>query len=95
MLRHQGVQQLGPVRGEFALFLQDVRKWPVFFEHPRIHRGDQGIARNEVHLNREDAEQQIAIGRHGELPGKRMGEMLPEDVSPGNRSARRVRYAGA
>ncbi len=37
----------------------------AFVEDPRVHTLDQGITADEVHLQRKDAEEQIAIGGRG------------------------------
>jgi hypothetical protein len=41
---------------------QDFSEWLLFVEHPSVHGGDERVAVDEVHLQGENAEQQIAIG---------------------------------
>ncbi len=45
------------------MLLQHLPERAGLVEHPGIHGGDQGVARNEVHLQRQDAEEQVAVGR--------------------------------
>ena len=57
----------------------------LFVQHPSVHRGDEGVARDEFHLQGEDAEPQIAVGAgparrgvgHGIVPRGNDGDSLP------------------
>ena len=55
--------QQGPDHGvEGASLDEDLAEGPVLLQGPGVHRGDQGVSRDEVHLEREDAEQEVAVG---------------------------------
>ena len=41
---------------------QDLAQRPGLVQHPGVHGGDQGVAGDEVHLQRQDAEEQVAVG---------------------------------
>src|SRR5262249_48791875 len=59
------VEQLPALGGEVTVFVEDVAERPVLVEHPDVHGGDERVAADEVHLHREDAEEQVAVGGHG------------------------------
>ncbi len=55
-----------------ALLAQHLPEGFVLVENPGVHRRDQLVARDEVHLQGDDAEEQVAVGivgvstrRHG------------------------------
>jgi hypothetical protein len=62
---HQGVF----LRGQAALFDQDLPQGLVLGEHPGAHRRQEGVAGDEVHLQGQDAEQQVAVGGRGTRRG--------------------------
>jgi hypothetical protein len=72
VLLDQCLQYLSARRRQITPLNQKVDQSPCLIEHPRLHRRDQLVAGDEVHLQRQDAEQQIAVGdvlsRHGTLP---------------------------
>jgi hypothetical protein len=55
---HQGVL-LG---GQVTVLDQDLSQRLVLGEHPGVHRRQEGVAAHEVHLQGQDAEEQIAVG---------------------------------
>jgi hypothetical protein len=57
VLPDQGLQRLMVVRGQRAPAHEDLAQGPVLLQDPGVHRGDQGVARDEVHPQRQDAEQ--------------------------------------
>jgi parallel beta-helix repeat protein len=59
----EGLEQgavVGPQRG---LLHEDLAEGFGLVEDPGVQGGDEGVARDEVHLQRQDAEEQVAIGR--------------------------------
>jgi hypothetical protein len=74
VLRHQGLQRVPLVLGQGALVLEDVTQGLRLVEHPGAHGRDEGVAGDEAHLQGEDAEQQVAVGR--EPGGGRLGHGL-------------------
>jgi hypothetical protein len=63
VLLHQGLQQGVRVGAEGAVLLQDLSQGFALVEHPGVHGADEGIAADEVHLQGQDAQQQVAIRR--------------------------------
>ena len=53
----EAIEQGGMIGNERALLFQNVREGPTLFEDPCIHSRNQGIARDEIHLHGEDAEE--------------------------------------
>ena len=54
------------VRGQDALVVEDLGQRLGLVEHPGVHGGDEGIAADKVHLEGEDAEEEVAVcGRTG------------------------------
>ena len=56
------------VLAQRPLLQEDLAQGFVFLQHPGVHGPDEGVSRDEVHLQGEDAEQQVAVGkglRHG------------------------------
>jgi hypothetical protein len=50
---------------------EDFSKGAFLVEHPGVQGGDEGVAVEEVHLQGQDTEKQVAIGvgdRHGSIP---------------------------
>jgi hypothetical protein len=41
---------------------QDLSQILVLVEYPRLHGRDEGVAADELHLQGQDAEQQVAVG---------------------------------
>lgn len=65
------VDDVAVARFKNALFDQDLSQWFELVEHPGIHARDELVAGDEVHLQREDAEEQVAVGvrrGHGVAP---------------------------
>ena len=52
-----------------ALLDQDLFQRLVLGEHPGAHRRQEGVAGHEVHLQGQDAEQQVAVGGRGTRRG--------------------------
>jgi hypothetical protein len=66
MFRHQGFEQLQPLGRQLAWLRQDLAR-PLLVGHdPGVHGLDQILLADEIHLDGKDAEQQIAVGVHGE-----------------------------
>ncbi len=53
------------------LLFENLTKGCFLFQDPRVHRGDQGVACDEVHLQSDDAQQKVAIDG-GSLHCKRL-----------------------
>jgi hypothetical protein len=71
VLLDQCVEQLQPHWRELALFAQDLPQGPRLVQHPGVHGRDQGVPADEVHLQGQDAEQQVAVSvrsGHGAAP---------------------------
>src|SRR5205807_10210057 len=64
---HQGIQQRVCVDPQGPLLDEDLSQRLGLFEDPGVHCAEQGVARDKVHLQCEDTEEQIAVGRHGRL----------------------------
>src|SRR5262249_2690935 len=62
---HHRVEQFAVGRGEGALVEQDLPQRFGLVQDPGVHGGDQGVAADEVHLQRQDAEQKVAVTAHG------------------------------
>ena len=65
----QRLQQVALVDGQGPLFDQDPVERPRLVEDPRADRGDEGLARDEVHLHRQDTEEQVAVGAERDAAG--------------------------
>jgi hypothetical protein len=68
---HQCVQQRVVLRLQRPLLGEDVAERPGLVQHPGVHGGDQGVLADEVHLQGQDAEQQVPVrgrGGHGDGP---------------------------
>ena len=56
----------GPARRvQGAALDEDLAERPVLLQGPGVHRRDQGVAGDEVHLQRQDAEEEVAVCRRG------------------------------
>jgi hypothetical protein len=62
MLLHERVEQPAMVRVEGFLRDEKFAQGLGLVKYPRLHGGDELLARDEIHLHGEDAEEQIAIG---------------------------------
>jgi hypothetical protein len=63
---HHHVEQLAIGRGEGALFEQNLPQRFGLVQHPGVHGRNQSIATDEVHLQGQNAEEQITVrGRLG------------------------------
>jgi hypothetical protein len=58
---NQGIEGGPLVRSQRALFHEYLAERFAFIENPGVHRGDQRFARDEIHLERENAEEQVAV----------------------------------
>ena len=65
VLRHHGDQKLVGVLSQRSARQQEVLEPCLLIQQPRLHRRDQLVAVDEVHLQRENADQQIAIELRG------------------------------
>ena len=65
MLLNERFEQRVPVRVKRFLLTQDFTERPVLGRHPAIEGGEKLIARDEVVLQGQDTEQQIAVGTKG------------------------------
>jgi hypothetical protein len=70
VLADEGLQQGVFVLVQGALVPEDVAEGPGLVQHPGAHGGDELVARDEVHLHGQDAEQEIEVGR---WTGRRRG----------------------
>ena len=59
---HQRIEQSIIVRGQGSLRLENLTEGLVLRGDPGVHRGDERIARDEVHLERQESEEQVTIG---------------------------------
>ena len=55
------LQCIPELRGQRALFDQDLVKRPGLFRSPLRRRGDELIAVDQIHMQRQDSEEHIAI----------------------------------
>jgi hypothetical protein len=62
VLLHQRLQQFAAVGAEDALLHEDLSQRLGLVEHPSIHRLDESITADEVHLQSQNSEQQVAVG---------------------------------
>src|SRR5438128_6196734 len=62
MLHDQRVERLNLAGGDLPLLEQDLPERLTLVEHPSVHGGYERVAADEVHLQGEDPEQQVAIG---------------------------------
>ncbi len=81
---HQRLDRVVILGQERALLAQDLPERLVLVENPRVHRRDQLIARDEVQLQGDDAEEQVAVGdvmtrRHGGGSKGQARSVLPKD----------------
>jgi hypothetical protein len=107
VLLDQGVQHGPLVLRQGGLALEDVAQGLAFVQDPGVHAGDELVAADEVQLQRQDAEQQVAVGRgalgcvgHGQSAGGVGGRGLcaprPSTVAaPGRGGERQVRWSAA
>ncbi len=69
------LQELPMLGAQGLLLVQEPRERLGLVEHPGVHGGDQLSAADEVHLQSEDAEQQVTVGGSGHgLSSARGGE---------------------
>src|SRR5262249_52864323 len=54
-------EQFAVVQAEGALLYKDQPEWLGLVEHPGVHGRDQGVAADKVHLQGENAKQQIPV----------------------------------
>ena len=59
---HQRVESSELLRRQSALLVQDRAQGPGLVQNPGMHGRYQLLPANEVHLQRENAEEKIAIG---------------------------------
>ena len=57
-----GVKHRPRLRVERLLLDQNFRERLALVENPAVHRRDELVARDEVHLQSQDAEQEVAVG---------------------------------
>ncbi len=62
VLAHQRIEQAAVLLAQGPLLDEDLSQGPGLVQDPGVHGGDQRVARDEVHLERDDPEQQVAIG---------------------------------
>jgi hypothetical protein len=65
MFLHQGVEYVALVGTERVLFNEYVAERLGLILYPGVHGGDEGVAAEEVHLQGQNAEEQIAVGVGG------------------------------
>src|SRR5207249_4167580 len=80
MLDDEAIQRVELPRRQVPLFEQNLAEPLLLGEHPGMHAGDQRVAADKVHLQSENAKQQVAIGtrrftwlRHGRRSPDRDG----------------------
>jgi hypothetical protein len=69
MRRDQRLEQPPVLRPQEAAPLQVLGQRLVLGQHPRLHARDELLAGNEIHLQGQNAKQQIAIAGHGHAAG--------------------------
>lgn len=76
VLLDEGFQQGVAILGEGALLDQELAQGFGLVQDPGVHGGDQGVAADEVHLQGQDAEKQVAIRgcAHGGFRSARLQE---------------------
>jgi hypothetical protein len=62
VLVDQRLQQAAPGLSEVAALDEDLAERFRLVQRPGVHPGDEGVAGDEVDLQREDAEEQVAVG---------------------------------
>jgi hypothetical protein len=78
VLADQGIEQGVRVLAQRPLRQQDGPQRPGLVEDPGVHGGDELVARHEVHLQCQDAEQQVTVRvrlRHGRSPSASVRRM--------------------
>ena len=58
----QRLEQIAAARPEGPLVGEDLTQQLVLVEGPVVHRGDQDVARDEVQLECQEAEEQVTVG---------------------------------
>lgn len=61
MLLDERVESRLGLRSQRALLNQNLAERLGFLQHPSVHRRNQRIPADEVHLQRQDAEEEIAV----------------------------------
>jgi hypothetical protein len=64
---------------------EDLAERAMLFQDPGVHRRDQGVSRDEVHLEREDAEEHVAadgLARHWRV-SRRAGRWVGDGLVSG------------
>jgi hypothetical protein len=62
---HHGLHQSPLLWSKAALFDENLSQWLVLVQNPGVHGPQEVVAADEVHLQGQDAEQQVAIGGRG------------------------------
>ncbi len=81
---HQRVQQSIIVLGQSSLRVEDLTNGFVFLAGAGAHRGDERVARDEVHLERQDSEEQVIV-RMGLSPWMGFPFVAPSCVTQSRR----------
>jgi hypothetical protein len=71
MFLDQGAQQGVLVRAQGTLLLQEFSQWRLLSQYPGVHDSNELVAGDEVHLQGQDAEEQVAVSadsRHRRAP---------------------------
>lgn len=70
VLIDHGFQKLSAGRRQFPPPDQQITEGGRLLEDPFLHRTDQFVARDEIHLERQHAEEQVAVGYVGLCQGR-------------------------
>jgi hypothetical protein len=62
MQHQQGIECQELLGRQSSLFKQNLAQRSAFVEHPGLHARNESVGADEVHLQGEDAKQQVAIG---------------------------------
>jgi hypothetical protein len=62
VLLHHRVQQAPPRGGQPPLVKEDLAQGLGLVQHPGVHGLDQAVAADEIYLQGQDAEEQVAVG---------------------------------
>jgi hypothetical protein len=93
VLVDQGLEHRPAGGGEGVTLDQGLADRPGLLQDPGVHRRDQGVSRDEVHLERQDAEEEVAVGvaaGHAWLPMSWPGDRLEESASIDHLNGNRI-----
>ena len=90
VLAHHHIDHVVEIRRHRALLNENLSQRAMLLQHPGVHALQQSVARDEVDLQCQNAEQQVHVGKwsgHGHLESGFMGTtgMVPNRCEAGNK----------